>query len=248
MKSIRSASSRTPAMLNPYQPSAHATTRRSAASLLPPRTIGIPVLPTGFGLTRTESKLTNSPVNDATSSRHTVRIAATYSAVRAARRSNGTPSASNSSRDHPMPTPSVNRPPHNVSSVAACLATTTGLCSGSSSTPVARRIDEVAAAAKLNPIIGSIQSAVDGTAICPSSEYGYRDADRSTITTCSPDHRVANPARSAAWATTSMTARSAPVPMPRACNPSRIRRSSHAASSAMPAMRSAMTLTNSNPM
>lgn len=40
---------------------------------------------------------------DVTSSRHNVRMAATYSAVRAARRANGTPSASNSSRDQPMP-------------------------------------------------------------------------------------------------------------------------------------------------
>ena len=41
------------------------------------------LLRTGFGLTRTASKSANSPWNDATSSRHTVRIAATYSAVRA---------------------------------------------------------------------------------------------------------------------------------------------------------------------
>lgn len=67
---------------------------------------------------------------DVTSSRHNVRMAATYSAVRAARRANGTPSASNSSRDQPMPTPRSSRPPESVSRVAACLATTTGLCSG----------------------------------------------------------------------------------------------------------------------
>ena len=65
----------------------------------------------------------------------------------------------------------------------------------------------VAAAAKLSPNIGSIQSAVAGTAICSSSEYGYRDADRSTITRCSPDHSVAKPHRSAAAATASMTER-----------------------------------------
>ena len=127
---------------------------------------------TGFGLTRTASKLTNSPSNEATSSRHSVRMASTYSLVRAPRRSNGTPSASNSSRDQPMPMPSVSLPPLSVSSVAACLATSTGLCSGSSSTPVAIRMVEVAAAAKLNPINGSIQSASAGTAIRPSSEYG----------------------------------------------------------------------------
>ena len=37
---------------------------------------------------------------------------------------------------------------------------------------VAIPIVDVAAAAKLSPISGSIQSAVAGTAICPSSEYG----------------------------------------------------------------------------
>ena len=117
-------------------------------------------------------ELANSPSKDATSSRHSVRMASTYSAARAARRANGTPSASNSSRDHPMPMPNVNRPPDSLSSVAACLASSTGLCSGSSSTPVAMRIVEVAAATKLSPIIGSSQSASAGTAIRPSSEYG----------------------------------------------------------------------------
>jgi hypothetical protein len=53
------------------------------------------------------AKLANSPSKVATSSRHSVRIAVTYSAVRAPRRANGTPRASNSSRDHPTPTPSV---------------------------------------------------------------------------------------------------------------------------------------------
>jgi hypothetical protein len=59
-----------------------------------------------------------------------------------------------------------------VSSVAAGLAINTGLCSGNNSTPVAMPIVDVAAAAKLSPIIGSIQSAVAGTAIRPSSEHG----------------------------------------------------------------------------
>src|SRR6185436_14550806 len=49
--------------------------------------------------------------NEATSSFQTRRMAATYSAARAPRRANGTPSASNSSRDQPTPTPSVSRPP-----------------------------------------------------------------------------------------------------------------------------------------
>ena len=44
------------------------------------------------------------------------------------------------------------------------------------------------------------------------------------MTTCSPAHRVAKPQLSAADATASITARSAPAPMPSACNPSRIAR------------------------
>ena len=64
---------------------------------------------------------------------------------------------------------------------------------------------EVDAAMKLSPINGSSQSASAGTAMRPSSEYGYTDADSSTITTCSPDHNVAKPARSAAPATASIT-------------------------------------------
>jgi hypothetical protein len=61
--------------------------------------------------------------------------------------------------DQPIPTPSVSRAPHSTSSVAACLADTIGLCSGSSSTPVASPIVVVTAAAKLRPSSGSRQSA-----------------------------------------------------------------------------------------
>ena len=168
--SIRSRTAATPSRLNPYQPSPHAATRSSAGSLLPPTTTGIRRSRTGLGLTLIESNPTNFPSNEATSSRHNVRIAATYSAVRAARCSNGTPSAANSSLDHPTPTPRVSRPPLNRSRLAACLATTTGLCSGSSSTPVATPIRDEAAAAKLSAIIGSSQSACAGTAMTPSSE------------------------------------------------------------------------------
>ena len=71
-----------------------------------------------------------------------------------------------------MPTPSLKRPRLSRSSDATCLATITGLCSGSSRIPVASVIVEVAAAAKLNVIMGSSQSATAGTAILPSSAYG----------------------------------------------------------------------------
>ena len=95
--------------LKPYQPSPIAATRRSAASLLPPTTTGTPRA-TGFGYTRIPSKRTNSPANELTSSRHSVRSAATYSAVRRPRPAKGTPSAANSSADQPTPTPSVQPP------------------------------------------------------------------------------------------------------------------------------------------
>ena len=48
-KVTRSATARTPGKLNPYQPSPCTTTRRSAASLLPPSTTGIRLRPNGFG-------------------------------------------------------------------------------------------------------------------------------------------------------------------------------------------------------
>ena len=61
---------------------------------------------------------------------------------------------------------------------------------------MARRIREVLAAAKAKATIGSSQSASDGTAILPSGAYGYGESGRSTMTTCSPDQRVENPAAS----------------------------------------------------
>ncbi len=67
-------------------------------------------------------------------------------------------------------TPSVSRLPLNRSRLAASLATITGLCSGSSSTPVATSTRDEVAAAKLNAIIGSSQSACAGTAMTPSRE------------------------------------------------------------------------------
>ena len=58
------------------------------------------------------------------------------STSRLPRASNGTPSASNSSRSHPAPTPRDNRPPLSASSDAACFARTTGFRSGRTSTAV----------------------------------------------------------------------------------------------------------------
>ena len=49
--------------------------------------------------------------------------ARTHSLVRAARSSNGMPSAANSSASQPTPIPRMARPPESTSSVAASLAT-----------------------------------------------------------------------------------------------------------------------------
>src|ERR1700710_828552 len=61
------------------------------------------------------------------------------------------------------------RPPQSRSSVAACLATSTGLCSGRRRTPVASEIVLVAAAAKPRHPNGSSQSASAAIGMAPSS-------------------------------------------------------------------------------
>jgi hypothetical protein len=94
---------------------------------------------------------------------------ATYSTVLSARPENDTPSASNSSADQPMPTPRTSGPLKSTSSVAACLATSSGLCSGNSKMPVATLILWVVAAAKLRHTSGSSQSESAGTGIRPSA-------------------------------------------------------------------------------
>ena len=62
-------------------------------------------------------------------------MASTYSRLRLARPRKGIPRAANSSEDHPIPTPSTNRPWESTSRLAACLATRTGLCWGKQQDP-----------------------------------------------------------------------------------------------------------------
>jgi hypothetical protein len=70
-----------------------------------------------------------------------------YSSVTAPRRSNsGAPSASNSSRIQPTPTPSVTRPFDSTSMVASAFAVSTGLRYGTIITLVTRRRRVVLAA------------------------------------------------------------------------------------------------------
>lgn len=66
---IRSLAWGAPERLKPYQSSAVRVARRSAASLLPPTMMGMRPLRVGLGLTRMSVKLTNSPVQEAGSSR-----------------------------------------------------------------------------------------------------------------------------------------------------------------------------------
>jgi hypothetical protein len=180
----RSRTASTPARLNPYQPSPHAATRRSAASLLPLTTMGICRPRTGFGLTRTDPK---RRARRRTTRRPHARPPAspqTYSAVRLPRRANGTPSAANSSRDQPIAIPRVSRPLERVWRLAACLASNSGVCSGSSSTPVAAR------SAASRPRQSSTRRAGQANRPLPSPRTVRRPSRDSATRTCQPSRRA----------------------------------------------------------
>ena len=91
----------------------------------------------GFGYDLSGANFVNSPSNAVSGSRHMRRITSMYSSVRRPRRSNGTPSASNSSRIQPTPMPSSTRPPDRRSRVATSFASTSGLRCGRIRMPVA---------------------------------------------------------------------------------------------------------------
>ena len=152
-------------------------------------------------------------------------MTSTYSRVRCTRRSNGTPSAANSSAIQPTPMPSAKRPPDSRSRLAACFARISGLCSGTRQMPVASRIERVTDAAKLSATNGSSQSIVAGSEKLPLSAYGYRESWWSNSTTCSPIHSVAKPAASAARAVSQSVAGRAPRPIPIAARPTFMRTS-----------------------
>ena len=73
--------------------------------------IGIRPPAAGRGRQNTSLNETKRPWKLARSSRHSARIAATYSSVRGPRSSNGTPKVANSSASHPTPMPSSTRSP-----------------------------------------------------------------------------------------------------------------------------------------
>jgi hypothetical protein len=117
-------------------------------------------------------KLEKVPENDARSSLHSARNAATASSVRAARSAKGTPTASNSSSSHPTPMPRRTRPPESASSVASSLASTTGLRWGRISTPVASLTVVVAAGRYASHTRGSGTGESSLPGIRPDGSYG----------------------------------------------------------------------------
>ena len=175
--------------LTPNQPSPTSPTRRSAGALSPPKMIGGCGRWTGLGYDRTLGKLQNSPLNSDSSSVHSIFMTFRYSRVRWARRSQGTPSAVNSSASQPTPTPKSKRPPDSLSRLATSLAVTSGLRSGTRQMPVPSRRVLVCAAAYVSAANGSRKSiCIVGMGILPSMEYGYFELYRSSSTTCSGAH------------------------------------------------------------
>ena len=127
---------------------------------------------TGLGFDETPAKEVNSPSNATLLPLHRVRMTSTYSSVRAPRRFQGIPRASNSSRSHPTPMPRSTRPPVSWSMVASCLASTSGLRSGRIRMPVASRMVEVWAPTQVSQVRGSVRSVSGAIIIRPESSYG----------------------------------------------------------------------------
>ena len=101
-------------------------------------------------------------------SRHSTRHAARVSVSSWPRCSKSIPSASYSSRCHPVPTPRSSRPRESTSSVAACFASSTAGRSGAIRMPVASRTRDVADAIAASTISGSNQGASAGPGTCPT--------------------------------------------------------------------------------
>ena len=78
------------------------------------------------------------------------------------------PAAANSSGIHPMPRPRSNRPPDSTSTVAACLASSTGETNGRLITATPSLIREVLAAAYPSATIGSSTLRYTGSIPDPS--------------------------------------------------------------------------------
>ena len=87
---------------------------------------------------------------------------------------NGTPTASNSRAYQPAATPRTSRPPEMTSRLPSALAATTGLRSGSTSTPVPSLIRRVRAATAPSMVIESRMGKAGST---PSSTWSHAQSD-----------------------------------------------------------------------
>ncbi len=118
------------------------------------------------------SNETYRPLKLATSDAQMTRKAEMSSSVRAPRVVKSMPSASNSSRIHPTPTPSRILPPDNPSIVATRLASDTAEYCGSTRMPVANTIRRVTPARKASRSSGSGIGQSSGSGMRPPGAYG----------------------------------------------------------------------------
>src|SRR5690606_10160544 len=133
------------------------------------------------------------------------------------RRSNGMPTASNSSRSQPTPTPSSTRPPDSESRSVTTLAVYTGLRCGTRQMPVPSRTRSVTPARNVSALSGSSMPASGPVGNRPSGAYGYDDAYSSNSTTCSGSQIDSKP-RSSASRPTARTRSGEAFPLPSGTN------------------------------
>src|SRR5512145_2754293 len=132
---------------------------RRAVGPLPPIQMGGPPARCGLGSIVTSSSVKCLPLKLTWSRLHSARQISSVSRNRPTRRSHGTPAAANSRRiggvSAAMPMPRMMRPSATRSSVPTTWASTTGLRSAGSSTPVPSRTRRVRAATAASSVSGS---------------------------------------------------------------------------------------------
>ena len=145
-----------------------------AGGVVPPMSSGMRGRCAGVGSIENPVQFRNSPRKSTSSPVQAAVMASMYSSARAPRRSNGTPSASNSSSSQPTPMPRSSRPPDRWSSDDACLAKYSALAWVTMLTPVPSRRRSVAPAMNVRAMNGSVKPASVGRPSLPLGLYGYR--------------------------------------------------------------------------